>query len=289
MTLFVLYRKLRLKAAFIKLRQEASEAAKEARDKRALSRSSIASLEEQFFLLQTKFIKLHEASNEWAGLQYAHEMADRQILVCMLAEPGIARSEAAFKMMSVMIPCSRERLRHVTVQKSPVHGKGVFATKDIPEHVIVTFYPADRAVSYRGKVGSGENEVHVLPSVRSKSKDTTALLSRNTHAFDLQACGHDIHKHTLYGDPECTEDAAYCGHMINDASKPENTKRRALLKYQVESMEKHNCAFFRVGSKETVAVAIVSLCPISKGSELFVHYGASYWSTLDKSNTFREK
>lgn len=145
------------------------------------------------------------------------------------------------------------------------HGKGVFAMKDLEANEVVTMYP-EHAKYKRG-------EDHYTSSFDIQlSKDTFWEYSLNMEDGSV-----------IYGDPKILV-SGFLGHMINDSTtESERLKKCTIdemvkesIKYKLKSIENDNCL---LANKNGVGY-VVTTKKIKKGDELFVSYGAVYWSEI---------
>ena len=145
------------------------------------------------------------------------------------------------------------------VLPSPVHGNGVFATRDIAVNEVITLYPCDIVT----EVVSKGIKYHIpLGHPFFKSKTDCERYSYFDRGLMTLA---------LVGDPLQTDNPTFLGHMCNDKSKcgSELDTRSYLLNSHSSN------ASFTLFDKEFVA--IVAKRSISNGEEIFVTYGVDYW------------
>jgi hypothetical protein len=163
------------------------------------------------------------------------------------------------------------------VGPSPVHGRGVFAKKQLPPKVIVTFYPCDAIHS----TDTGELCVYRQDPATDISLKEEALLQ--DYGFWLSG-ERDVR---IIGNPRRRFHSRLLGHMVNDGAtdvlagvKVEELEAQEktvekVFQYCRESMARQNCEF-QLNSNRTV-VAIVTTRLVEAGEELFTSYGLIYW------------
>lgn len=156
----------------------------------------------------------------------------------------------------------------VELRRSDVHGRGIFATRDVRAGDLLTLYPTDAQVSYR----SGGEGIYVLlgPSnpktceeVYEIHQEYGAVLGSHIGVV-LQAVGF----------PELVDDPAYLGHLANDACIAPDARLGASA-YDQGVGNRVNASFAIIQSE--LHHCIVAITPIAKGSEILVRYGAEYW------------
>ena len=150
------------------------------------------------------------------------------------------------------------------IKNSSIHGKGVFAKKNINPNQVVSLYPCHGIINGELKYCEEKN-----------SGDYDLLFNPNKYKIKLTG-GSDIF---IYGNPyiqcECL-----VGHLINDSYKDvsdlENLNKHNIkncLKYMINSIKSDNCAL--VQCNEYVYVKTTK--HINKGEELFTNYGYPFW------------
>jgi len=158
------------------------------------------------------------------------------------------------------------KLDVVEVRKSTVHGNGVFAKQNIKKNDILTFYPVD-ILKFRVE----ENLYIPSFSKRYLNKYGPEYEKKFEH---YQYCTPD--NNIIVGCPDFIDNNNYIGHIINDISKHNKTKK------SIEEYEKisENCnATLYNCSKYNLYVPVIANRDITKDEEIFVHYGVQYWNT----------
>jgi len=159
----------------------------------------------------------------------------------------------------------------IKIRESKTHGLGVFADEDIPENVVLTYYPCDYLSYYPNQ--DVEKAGHLTGLVMSErtERGTSHTKVPTTYDYDLTVdtfCG-------VGGNPDFTDNLCFVGHIINDGAKP-TSDAKSVNVYQKVSVLKSNCFFYRMGA---FPQAVISSQPIKKGEELFVSYGLGYWAS----------
>ena len=176
----------------------------------------------------------------------------------------------------------------VEVKPSPIHGQGLFATKDIHKGQIPTFYPVD---GYRHSSGTWEA---FQPSKNMECSATFTLLDVNLDDYALNL--NQDYKITGFPEGKVNHPDFYLGHMINDGigqtfdfTKTLSTERSAIrngiARYLLQFGEKINCAFNYDPSLGLII--IIALKEIHVGDELLTSYLIPYW--VEKELRLAEK
>jgi len=148
------------------------------------------------------------------------------------------------------------QLAPVRVAPSTIQGKGVFATRDIHAHELVTTYPVDAL----------RIEMDLHPPMRDglsgfghfyRDDDFNgAPVAESWDAYKMAAVTDGI---DFYGNPHVHPPSA-CGHILND---PQGSGRAA------------NCVECYLAGG--AVIGILATENITTGSELLMEYGAKYW------------
>jgi len=164
----------------------------------------------------------------------------------------------------------------VEARNSSIHGKGVFATEDIPKNAIITFYPAHAIKKGRACI-INDTDRCFKKNIEKNSRGYSVYLSLKNSV-------------ELIGNPNNTSNPLLLGHMINDASKNvfegisiNETKNLVKFKnkcaeYYMYGSKKRNCAFL-INKDETV-VCVVASRDINKGEEILTYYDPMYWFNI---------
>jgi SET domain-containing protein len=168
-------------------------------------------------------------------------------------------------------------LDNVVIKSSNIHGRGLFANKNINKGDLITFYPADIVEYYPNKDGHKDGHIAALfPSVEYAKK------YGNQKEKFLNAYGFMINsEYSIYGHPSFDNDKNYMGHFINDGAKSDSSEKADKI-YTIVSLKKANCEFYIL--KGDLHVAIIASRDILEGEELFISYGIQYWQSYNKNN-----
>ena len=154
---------------------------------------------------------------------------------------------------------------------SKIHGKGVFASRDIKEGELITFYPAHYVVMTPSDQDPNTNkEFGVLNSSFTNNKDLTDFL-RVTYTFNID---ENI---GICGDPTITESTDFLGHMINDGCRGHYTKipnPKDIKLYETITKLKRNSV---IHLERDAITFVVASCDIKKDDEILISYGYPYW------------
>ena len=169
---------------------------------------------------------------------------------------------------------SKVRVGPSTIQGA---GDGVFATTDIAEDEIITCYPGDAVMarvagdgiqSERGRDRVTIWGMHVPAELRAQSN------------IDMEAYGLTVDMtYSIVGMPTLQDDPSYVGHLINDGAQlcglggPEIGMM--LPAYLEQTKRRRNAGHRTLEGCHTVTFATRD---IAAGEELYVTYGATYWT-----------
>lgn len=169
-----------------------------------------------------------------------------------------------------------DNIDNVEVKSSPVHGKGVFATKNIKEGDLITLYPGDIVAYIPDANGKDKNHL-VLPFYSERmEKANSEASNKKENIYDLYSSyKYNVNDHyTIIGCPEFTDNPSYCGHLINDRCDFDKITPEI---YSKLSLLKTNSKFVNIARDSHVV--IVARRDIVKGEEIFISYGVGYWET----------
>ena len=169
----------------------------------------------------------------------------------------------------------------VRIGPSVVHGQGVFAQCDIEPGSLVTFYPKhiitqtvvpgrDAAPLPAGITQFDATFDPSIPSSLVAKYDSRGGLE-SLYGFRLPL--NDTY--SLFGLPDLVQDAAFLGHMVNDAA----TVFTDTDVYLEGGFHRMNAMYWALGRD---VVAIVSTRAIRAGEEVLVLYGYEYWTGCAK-------
>ncbi len=162
---------------------------------------------------------------------------------------------------------------------SKIHGKGVFAKKDISEESIITFYPAHYIAIINGGVKVDEANMTKIIMCNKAMEMGLKYSTDINHVY-----GYKLNnEYKICGDPRIIDDTDYLGHMINDGarghasrSKPNKLDKEIYNKIVVKI---NNASSYYV---DRFCVAIISIRDIKKGEEILMPYSYEYWEGVNK-------
>ena len=126
------------------------------------------------------------------------------------------------------------RVNRCRVGPSALHGNGLFATRDIGEGELITFYPGDALIIWKDGYRSETGDVGVIfgAHVPDVERDAIAVTQRNDYEITV------TRTLSVVGDPKRSSDPAYLGHFANDASTCETPERQEA--YEAECLLQTN-------------------------------------------------
>ena len=157
----------------------------------------------------------------------------------------------------------------VELRSSLVHGKGVFATRDIAEGEVVTIYPCHEMLW----------RPHGEPNWVACNGGSVCPDANYASSVDIFG-GHM----GAVGDPAKTDDPRYLGHMINEGVKITRLAHAAI--YATLGRRRWNVCVDDIDGIETLQafnkgfdynLYVRSIRDIKKDEELFTAYGPEYW------------
>ena len=179
------------------------------------------------------------------------------------------------------------KYNHVEIRQSSIHGKGLFATEDIPAGVIITYYPVH-----------GVTEDSILEDGTTKGcrfyandNDTNFIENRK----EISRCyGHTIasinNEYLIVGNPNNTSNKLLLAHMINGATgnvflniKYDDANnilefKNIVAKYYITGSKNRNCKI-KMDKNKVVACAVTTR-EIKKNEEIFIFYDPMYWYNI---------
>ena len=150
-------------------------------------------------------------------------------------------------------------------------GMGLFASRNIEEGELITLYPGDAMLVWENTVGDFAGGVGVMFGNHVKQEDRT--IDRSTDSarqYELKIGD----RHSLVADPLFVDDAAYLGHMTNDAAVLASREQESVDIYVKASGEGHNAAHLELEGSHLVTMATKN---IAMDEEIFASYGYGYW------------
>jgi hypothetical protein len=158
------------------------------------------------------------------------------------------------------------------VRDSPVHGRGVFATRALPPETVLTTYPCHLVTE--GLECSTVGDFTVDPTLLAKLIDD--------YSVDMNGTG------LITGLPTKCDVKALLGHMINDASLEDffgNTPIeklrdpevlcRIICRHYTNTLGNMNCTI--AIDRSNLVALVVSKREIATNEELLVNYGIQWW------------
>jgi hypothetical protein len=184
----------------------------------------------------------------------------------------------------------------IKIDKSTIHGKGVFATSDIKKGSLITQYPNHYEYDRKGGkfMFSQTDMLEIMLTtdgltyvvdllkkhkinfeIRDESEFNKGALIVFTDIFNKYSMGE------LLGNPFKYDNLKYVGHMINDSclidiDKPITDK--IVMRYTINSLMNQNCILTDIG--------IIATRDINKGDELLTFYGFNYWLNVNGDREF---
>ena len=169
------------------------------------------------------------------------------------------------------------------VRESPIAGKGLFATSDIPAWSLVTWYPV-HCLEHSKELY--ENQAfHMFQPINGELFDKVEMIESERHRLDKYRyvlnglCNNDGVKFkgfqtSICGDPNI-ENPYELGHFVNDAcflseNPSSNEIQLYMQKESAANVMPYHFGFYRL--------AIITTKQIKCGDELLLSYGANYWS-----------
>lgn len=169
------------------------------------------------------------------------------------------------------------KYNNVEIRQSSIHGKGLFATKDIPKDVVITFYPA-HALLWNGKFVPNDKDPKLITN-----RDEISRYYGNYISFTDNM--------EVIGNPTNTSNKLLLGHMINDASgnvfqdvKFDRTKdlkefKNLVAEYYIKGLKKKNCRLTTDTNK--IITCVVTTREVKKDEEILTYYDPTYWFNLN--------
>jgi hypothetical protein len=156
------------------------------------------------------------------------------------------------------------------VRPSLVHGRGLFATTDVPANALLALYPPDAIL-----IQDGTEKFAILLNPESTTVPPEEI---------RRAYGATIDENiVVVGYPDVDHGNMFQAHIANDGAKgsltlldpPEEVKREREV-YTACSLLKQNAALVRHKSVPEWIV-LRSTRPIRAGEEILITYGYGYW------------
>lgn len=163
----------------------------------------------------------------------------------------------------------------VEIKESTIHGckEGLFATEDIKENEVITFYPAHCVADYNMINNKNKNLCkHYFPENMIFTTDNNYKLKIND-------------RYSIIGNSKEISNMKLLGHIINDSNTcdidtteiNEDEIKNKVQKYITES--NNNCS---VIINEDIGICYIkTLKPVKKGEEFLMSYNAPHWLTIE--------
>lgn len=170
----------------------------------------------------------------------------------------------------------------IYVDKSKIHGNGVFAKRDIKKGEFITIYPNHYIFS---TVKNKKNLVNIINSNlvdEKKLNITDDIICSYSFILDKY--------YTICADPRIIDkNMLYVGHILNDALKCKsdinNINQKEKNIYEKICEIKNNCKYLNL---ENLLIVIVANQDIKQGEELLVYYGFDYWVKKNSNFSFEQ-
>jgi|TARA_B110000977_G_scaffold54478_1_gene74203 hypothetical protein len=237
------------------------------------------------------------ASGEDAALSGNENIATRFFAAGGLKKAAFSDPELAKLLQSVakhlmVLSQIPDLLLHLHVEFDSVEvraskicdGRGVFATRAIPAHTLVTTYPATNEVSLMSNVANGDGA-----SSNSSSESNGESTTKKVHTWrgDTYTTSQPTYAmcngHSFFGDnalrlqadPERDPQPGFLGHLINDVLMPptDGTDVKYAHAYLTRTTNETNCHAVPFPSG---LVSIATSRAIAKGDELTMSYTFGY-------------
>lgn len=173
----------------------------------------------------------------------------------------------------------------VYLGKSRIHGRGVFAAKDIKAGELLTFYPADVVVidpQINDKNGDKISICRYSKRLMDKFKDDDKSMTDCTLNTDYQS---NINKNwAIVGHISSDDDSNFLGHFINDGFTGDISQMTE-DEYIINSLPLINC--FPIIFKRGLRIAYLALKDIFKGDEITTSYGIDYWKSRENNKDIK--
>lgn len=169
---------------------------------------------------------------------------------------------------------------NVILKDSEIHGKGVFASKDIKQGELITYYPAHYVLA-----NIEDNEV-LVPGEQVKSRGLKFNRTiKESYSAEL------TRYYYVCGDPRLKNKTAFLGHMCNDGATHNCMENDddAEDEYDKNVGRYCNAIIKKKPLMPDLSVRVVSLKNIKEGEEILVPYGFNYWKCHNILNLVRKE
>lgn len=152
--------------------------------------------------------------------------------------------------------------QRVHTAPSSRHGLGLFASHDLEEDTLVTFYPVH-------KVGAGKESIDL--------EDDKTYWDSCMSWYQLHI--QDGSSNDLFVDcnPHREDVMGWLAHRTNDATRCSGVSEEDILKYHETCARECNAVFWEFGTVRPI-MGLVTTRPVQKGEEILVSYSDAYWT-----------
>jgi hypothetical protein len=183
------------------------------------------------------------------------------------------------------------KYNNIELRSSEIHGLGLFATADIPNGSIITFYPCDCPYT------PGDNDCKIYYPDDLDDNDFKENIIEIKDRYGMCHKCSILGEYGMIGNPKNIYNTKFLGHMINDCTGniyngieysellKEDCKlfRDIFIKYVKNVSEKCNCV---ISSHPNMPIMYIKTTKdIHNGMEILTYYNFAYWFNLtyDKS------
>jgi hypothetical protein len=156
------------------------------------------------------------------------------------------------------------------VRTSTIHGRGLFATTDLPPNALLALYPPDAVL-----IQDGQDKFAILLDPTSTTVPPEEI---------RRAYGATVDKNiVVVGYPDVDHGPMFQAHIANDGAKgslslldkPEDIARERMI-YTAVSTRKQNATLVRHKSVPEW-ICLRTTRPVRAGEEILITYGHGYW------------
>jgi hypothetical protein len=161
--------------------------------------------------------------------------------------------------------------RNAHAAASPLHGIGVFASKDLAAHTVTALYPVHAlGIGTSGACTDDDGAYFAALDGPSAYRLTLPHHCLRESAMSNMWCDSNPQRAHVLG---------WLGHLANDAAVLRGTSEEALLAYYAAVERDCNSMLVPFGDAAPL-MALVTMVGVAKGDELLVPYGHSFWQEL---------
>lgn len=169
------------------------------------------------------------------------------------------------------------RLDNVYLKESKIHGRGVFAKRDIEKFEVITYYPADLVITNRKVEEPTGGYVSFLSNrYIAKFGCKMDLDGANMNYLDYAFGSDGKTVESIVGCPEFDDNPHLMGQFINDCTSHDSSKE-SIKNYEDNYFVGLNCII--IFGIQTV---IIAERDIKKDEEILTTYGVSYWNGFNE-------